>query len=386
MSLIGFRDRFEEKIHGFLWRQWTALGVAGTAAGEDRWILDPEALLLFTLESARSEPRLFDEVLDWLLRNGALMDVQRLRNIQADNPDYPGALLRASALVVADQETSAKWSRLAAGPEPEGQRLEPLFLLHGKNAMPEPRTRDPHFARAGFLRTKFEPRKLSQSIPLLAVPALRFRLRTFFGIGIRAEVTAYLLTHEGGVNGDVIARAVGYSLPGVQEVLREMEESSLVRARREGREKRYWVERDRWWSFLGLSERAEADLEARRDQVDELAGNKDLLPMKGLGEEERRFVAREVILSLSPPVQWINWVRLFRGLAGVLRFLRTANLEKMSAYLQASEFSRIVSAATADLEGSELAVHVPRQERRSLDILVRELEEFLEKRIMEHLG
>lgn len=44
------------------------------------WAADPEALLLFTLQIARDDARLFDEVLDWLAVNAGVMSVRRLRN------------------------------------------------------------------------------------------------------------------------------------------------------------------------------------------------------------------------------------------------------------------------------------------------------------------
>lgn len=376
MSLIEFKGRLEGRLHLFLWRQWTQLGVSGTVAGDDRWIIDPEALLLFTLEAARTESRLFDEVLDWLLKNGAMMDVQRLRNLQAGDKDYPAALVRAVALLLAEHETSAKWSRLAAPPASGPPASELLFIVRRGPLewTPKPETLDPCFERAGFLRRKFEPRGLSQAIPMRAVPALRFRLRSFFGIGIRSEVIAYLLTHEGGTNGDAIARAVGYSIPGVHEVLREMADSDLIHVRREGREKRYWLERERWWSFMGLEERA------RSGDAEDLAA-RDLLPLMKLGGEERLRKARSMVNSLSPPADWIHWPRLFRGLSVVLRFLREAELEKMSDYLQASEFRRAVAAATDDLEGCELPFHVPRQSQSPVESYAKELASTLENLI-----
>ena len=76
-----FRSIFLENILNFLWRQWSALGVLGEAGTEDPWVIDPEPILLFTLEMARYEPRLFDEVMDWLVVNGEWIDLQRLRGI-----------------------------------------------------------------------------------------------------------------------------------------------------------------------------------------------------------------------------------------------------------------------------------------------------------------
>src|SRR4030066_2376816 len=81
MSQKNFRQLFLDNILSFLWRQWSALGVLGEARAEDPWIIDPEPLLLFSLEMGRYEPRLFDEVLDWLVINGTWVDLQRLRGI-----------------------------------------------------------------------------------------------------------------------------------------------------------------------------------------------------------------------------------------------------------------------------------------------------------------
>lgn len=360
MSLNEFRKRFEEEIHRLLWRQWSRLGVAGTDAGDDRAILDPEGMILFTLEAARTEPRLFDEMLDWLLRNGQAIDVQRLRNILRQDSGGPARLLAAVASLLAEQETSAKWIRLAEPSAAVPKEREPLFLLGNGSRAPEPRSRDPRFDRAGYVRSPFVPRQLSSGVPRMSPACLRFRLRAFFGIGIRSEIAAFLLTHEGGVNGDAVARAIGFSPPGVQEALREMETSDLVLSRREGREKRYFLDRNRWREFLGLAGRARAGetaklLEAR------------LLPMEGHDPKARQEIAEKMKLALAPPVTWVNWSRLFRGLAAILRFLRRPDFERMTEYVRSSEFAMAAKAATDDLEGAGLAFHLPRQEGGDLE-------------------
>lgn len=51
------------------------------------WAQDPEALVVFTLEVARADPGLFDELLDWLLVNEKLLSVRRLRAMCADPED-----------------------------------------------------------------------------------------------------------------------------------------------------------------------------------------------------------------------------------------------------------------------------------------------------------
>lgn len=319
MWLNEFRDRLEEDLHRLLWRQWSRLGVAGDPADPVRWIIDPEALLLFTLEAARTEPRLFDEVLDWLILNGTLMDVQRLRNVMAVDGGYPSALVAATASLLADHDPSAKWDRLAGTGESPGRPAEPLFTIPAAGRRPEFRALDVHFERAGYLRSPFKPRGLSRAVPNHDPACLRFRLRGFFGIGIRSEAAAFLLTHDA-ANGDDVARGVSYSFPGVQQILREMAGSGLIHVRRQGREKHFWLDKARWWSFLGNSSPAPQD---------------------------------------GRPVAWVGWARFFRGTAGILRFLRRTDLGKMTAYIQASEFCRTVEDAKDDLEGGGLPVSLP---------------------------
>ena len=92
-----FRDIFLDNILGFLWRQWSAIGVLGEARAREPWVIDPEALLVFTLETGRYDPRLFDEVMDWLVTNGHLIDMQRLRGILRKRGDEALHRLRRAA-------------------------------------------------------------------------------------------------------------------------------------------------------------------------------------------------------------------------------------------------------------------------------------------------
>lgn len=75
MRISELRTQIRGQLVDFAWDQWTQMGVSGTPRRADRWAADPEALLLFTLEVARADARLFDEVLDWLALNERLMSV-----------------------------------------------------------------------------------------------------------------------------------------------------------------------------------------------------------------------------------------------------------------------------------------------------------------------
>src|SRR5208337_2570647 len=92
-----FRDIFFDNLLGFLWRQWSTLGVLGEAGTKDPWVIDPEALLVLTLGIARYEPRLFDEVMDWLVTNGQWVDIQRLRGILRKSTDKKYRLMGATS-------------------------------------------------------------------------------------------------------------------------------------------------------------------------------------------------------------------------------------------------------------------------------------------------
>ena len=83
-----------------------------TVEGADRWAVDPEALILFTIGIGRRDPRLFDEMLDWVASNRELLSKQRLRNLARRFP-LPSALVAAviawtrqtapASLIVSDQ-------------------------------------------------------------------------------------------------------------------------------------------------------------------------------------------------------------------------------------------------------------------------------------------
>ena len=94
MLISELRDKVRREFLEFAWRQWAQVGLSANVTGFDRWAIDPEALILFTIEVARRDPRLFDEMLDWLVSNRRLLSMQRLRNLAGRFPVDPD-LVRA---------------------------------------------------------------------------------------------------------------------------------------------------------------------------------------------------------------------------------------------------------------------------------------------------
>jgi len=253
MSQTNFRDIFLDNILSFLWRQWSALGVLGGAKGEDPWIIDPEPLLVSTLEMARYEPRLFDEVIDWLVTNGEWIDMQRLRGIlrYRENQDY--RLVGAVSEFLASQGQERKWQNLVRfcfrnipdelenlfkEKESRAQRL--LAMIETDNI----------FAKYGFVRNVLKPSGKSREVIPGMQSTIRFLLRALFGVGSRAECILYLFTHDGGHPAEV-AKAIGLSIRGTQDALIELSKSGFVLTRIRGKRKiEYWLSEERWWEFL----------------------------------------------------------------------------------------------------------------------------------------
>lgn len=253
MSLNEFKTTFLENILNFLWRQWSALGVAGGARAEDKWVIDPEALFIFSLDMARYDPRLFDEILDWLIANGKWIDSQRLRGIIKHKEEETRRLLSAAALYVSKEAKSfkRKWEPLASLSKGESAfEQDSLFRTKAGKPHPEPGKESEVFFAYGFSREEFRLRGMSKPIPVAAPSNLRFQLRALFGVGSRSECILYLLTHKGGHPAE-IAKAIGLTKMAVRDSLIDLAASGLILTRIKGKRMiEYWLSPGRWGKFI----------------------------------------------------------------------------------------------------------------------------------------
>lgn len=311
MSQKDFRDIFLDNVLDFLWRQWSAIGVLGEARAKESWVIDPEALLVFTIELGRYDPRLFDEVMDWLATNGHWIDIQRLRGILRESSDETCRLMGAVSEFLSSQGQERKWKNLAKLchkniPE-EGV---PLFPLRYKKdvALMITIPVDDIFSQYGFYRPIFKLSGKSREVIPTAESSIRFMLRGLFGVGSRAECILYLLTHDAGHPSEV-AKAIGLSVRGTQDALIELSKSGLVLTRIKGKRKiEYWLSQERWWEFLS----------------------------KGSYEELKRPV-------------WIDWISLFKALLTVWAALLGIG-ETESEYIKSSKLRDAM-----ELVGNEFA-------------------------------
>lgn len=230
------REQFREALLGFLWRQWSALGVAGTVPSAMDQIIDPEALLLATTTLGR-EPRLFDEVMDWLNNNGQLINLQRLQNLGRHMGDL--TVLRPIAAHLARRAVHSKWKTLV---DPETPERKPQLLFPG---VPVFGPADELFARHGWLRGPLTLRRLSLPPDPHRPTNLLIKLRALFGMQARAEVMAYLLAKDSGYAGKMAEQLV-YFTRTLQTTLNDLERSGHLESRHEGHEKRFWLRHDDW--------------------------------------------------------------------------------------------------------------------------------------------
>lgn len=237
--LIKSKDQFQEQIFDFLWRQWNVLGVAGIAKPNDNRIIDPEALLLFSLSICRYEPRLFDEIIDWLFQNGHFINVQRLSQIQKKYDFNCGPQLSAVAELLAKKSSyRLKWSGLAKKYYQKDK--EPLFFEREGKALPCPTDKNANaeFLNHGLKRGQINLRGYSQAFDLQSSACLLLRLRALLGINARAEILC-LLASVKEIHPSEAARITGYYQKTIQTTLVEMAQSGVILIRTSKKEKFY---------------------------------------------------------------------------------------------------------------------------------------------------
>lgn len=237
ISLADFKSLVLDRLLALLWRQWSALGVPGHGPVEERRVIDPESLLLLSLTVARYDARLFDEILDWLVVNGAFLNVQRLTALERRFDFQCKAQLSAvSELIGNKSKNPLKWGRLSAAYSLENP--EPLFFLKNGKPLPVPDEHAPEFSAHGLMRGPVTLRGHAQPFPAKGTPSLLLRLRALLGVNTRCELLC-LLASEHESHPSEIARQTGYFPRTVQNALAEMAHSGVVQVRSANREKKY---------------------------------------------------------------------------------------------------------------------------------------------------
>jgi len=242
MLISALRERLRVALLDFAWSQWSQMGVQAATGRRDDWAQDPEALIVFSLEVGRDDPRLFDELLGWLIVNGDLVSRQRLANL-CPATDRTRRVVDA-ALAWAGEHGA----RLRPLSPPGEARTEPLFPSITRVTDPD----DP-FLSYGFEKPRADGR-LRSSPPDRFLPVnLAFRLRDLLGMSARAEIVRFLLTSRArDVTVLSVAEAASYAKRNVAEALGQLSRADFVTAFWIGNEGRYGIELDRWAPLLEL--------------------------------------------------------------------------------------------------------------------------------------
>ncbi|HWH94055.1 MAG TPA: hypothetical protein VNT03_09350, partial [Baekduia sp.] len=131
MPISETRQRLERGLLDFAWNEWAQLGVLANAPRSSPWAQDLEALLVLSLDVARTDPRLFDEILDWLVRNEALVSIRRLRTLARHSREP--SLIEGALDWLAQHRPKARFSRpikMASAPESRRLFFDEGFPIH----------------------------------------------------------------------------------------------------------------------------------------------------------------------------------------------------------------------------------------------------------------
>src|SRR5260221_4770417 len=246
MLISELRERVRRGFLEFVWRQWAQAGLSANITGFDRWAIDPEAVILATIEVAGRDPRLLDEMLDWLVSNRRLLTMQRLRNLAIRFP-VDQDLVRAVFAWAGESMPSLQGakSERRQGRHPAGI---PVFSQDVLGFVAEP---DPAFAEYGYIRPRVSRSGKSREPDARQPANFAFQLRHLFGAGSRSEVMRILLTFaDGTLDAARISDEAAFAKRNVSDTLTSLAASRVVKARWSGNERVYRAYRNKWAELL----------------------------------------------------------------------------------------------------------------------------------------
>ncbi|MDP9177567.1 MAG: MarR family transcriptional regulator [Gemmatimonadota bacterium] len=230
------------------WRQWRALGASAALKSHSsrhlQSLIDPEALVLFSLLRIEDERRLADLIRDWMVLNSDLLSVQRVKNLANDyGKDVRGKLaprLEWVAGLAVEKGKDFRWRSLVALPHSR------LSGVHGAHPLGfTTRNSKISHATAGSKTRAVRARLTEPS-------ALFLRLRLGLGVGVKADVIGFLLGKgEEWATVREIAEATAYSRVSVRRAVDDLAAARLVLAL-EAQPAGYRAERRTWASLLQI--------------------------------------------------------------------------------------------------------------------------------------
>lgn len=212
----NFNIIFNETILNYLWELWTSIGLGSHSIPKINYIIDPESLLIFSCNIARYDPRLFDEIIDWLILNGKYINIQKLKIKQISYPGDVSDIISAIAKLVFSYTKDSRWKSIIFEKK-SNQEIQPLFYFTNGKPIPVFKESDQIFLEYGLKRNKFKPTGNSNSIPK-NYSSLPLMLRTVFGCNLRADILSELIVQDN-LTTKQLSNMTGLSWPAVKDII-----------------------------------------------------------------------------------------------------------------------------------------------------------------------
>lgn len=210
--------QFDDNLARLAWSLWTEIGVAGFERKHQAFSVAPEELIMLTSALSEYDPRLRDEALDWCYRYHRYISPIRLQILAKKYGEYLSesfSVFSATFNAIADLRT--KW-------------VVPIKVSS----------------------LKFHPSGKSVLRSLDAPSMINFRLRSFFGVGARADVLEFLLSTERSDFAISDLMETGYSKRRLAEILDDLAAAGIFSELKVRNQLRYtFVRRDQCIKLLG---------------------------------------------------------------------------------------------------------------------------------------
>lgn len=239
ISLKEFKEKFSEGLLEIHWRQWSALGIASHVEPETNWFIDLEALVLSTLVLGLKDARLLNASIEWLIKNGEWLSLQRVKRIAKVFTRSPAELSPQFGPLL----DSAAFGLLGEILRKEGQKG---WSAEGVSSQRTEKTEYEALFR------NFQKRDIVTEPVLQSPSLLQLRLRGVFGVGARVEVITYLLSHKSG-NSNAMAKEVFYDQKSIYRILEKWHKAGLLAKVKRPRVGTFTLEKkEEWINTLGL--------------------------------------------------------------------------------------------------------------------------------------
>ncbi len=213
--LESIKQESESALITVCWRQWHTLGapIASREYKSSRFLIDPEGLVLVSLGLLETERRLSDVSAWWMKVGSELNSIQRFSTLLERYPPRIKELITSLA-IIAVEAGDKRWKKYVTGNE------KPLTHRNGRE---------------------------STRLHLNSNSAMTLRLRAAFGVGLKSDLYAYLISSNRPVSAPEIADDLSYTIPAVREALSGFLLAGVIQEK-SGRPAQYWMDPFGWTS------------------------------------------------------------------------------------------------------------------------------------------